>query len=55
MPHLKKLSNDFDVVAIASKSGASAAVVAKKFDIPIVGSDYKELFYVLVYTEMIEV
>ena len=43
LPHLKKLSNDFDVVAIASKSGASAAVVAKKFDIPIVGSDYKEL------------
>ena len=32
-----------DVVAIASKSAASAAVVAKKFDIPIVGSDYKEL------------
>ena len=43
LPYLKKLSNFFDVSAIASKSGASAAAVAKKFDIPIVSSDYKEL------------
>jgi predicted dehydrogenase len=43
IPNLQKLSNQFIIQGLASRSGGTAASVAKRFGVPMVTSDYREL------------
>ncbi|WP_417746818.1 bi-domain-containing oxidoreductase [Rosistilla oblonga] len=43
LPNLKKLGEQFELAGVASRSGASAAVVAKRFGARLATSDYREL------------
>lgn len=43
LPNLRKLSDQFEISGIASRSGGTAAVVAKRLKVPCITSDYKEL------------
>ena len=43
LPHVKSLGTDFQLMGVASRSGASATTVAEKYDARIVTSDYREL------------
>ncbi len=43
LPNLARLSKDFSLAAVASRSGASAAAVAKRFAIPRATSDHRIL------------
>ncbi len=43
LPQLQRLSSEFDVRAIVSRSGASAAAAGRRFDIPLVGSDHRQI------------
>ena len=43
LPNIKKISDQFDITGIASRSGATASIAAEMFDIRIVTSDYELL------------
>jgi predicted dehydrogenase/threonine dehydrogenase-like Zn-dependent dehydrogenase len=43
LPNLRKLSDRFVVAGVASRTGAAAAAVARRYTIPIVATDYMEL------------
>lgn len=43
LPNIKKMPELFDVIGIASRTGATACLVAKRFGIPIATSDYSLL------------
>ncbi len=43
LPYLRRLRDRFEVAAIASRSGGSAAVVARRFRVPVAASDHRLL------------
>ncbi len=43
LPNLKKLTDRFILAAVASRTGTAAASVAKRYDVPVVATDYKEV------------
>lgn len=43
LPALRKLSDRFSLAGVASRSGTSAASVAKQYGVPVVATDYMEL------------
>lgn len=43
LPQVKELVSDFELVGVASRSGATATTVAEKYDARIVTSNYREL------------
>lgn len=43
LPHLKKLSDDFAVRALVTRSGGSAAAAARRFQAPVAASDHRTI------------
>lgn len=43
LPNLARLSDDFSVRALVSRTGGSAAAAARRFKVPIAGSDYRAI------------
>jgi predicted dehydrogenase/threonine dehydrogenase-like Zn-dependent dehydrogenase len=41
LPQLKKLSNDFTVAALVTRTGGSAAAAARRFRVPVAASDHR--------------
>jgi predicted dehydrogenase/threonine dehydrogenase-like Zn-dependent dehydrogenase len=41
LPHLTKMKGDFEVRTLVSSTGASAAVAARRFKVPVAASDYR--------------